>query len=271
MAINIFPSELSVGTLLGSKTVVARERSMTEWMKVRGACTLDAFIYSGFSLSPGAGLSVSVAAGVICINGYRVENDAAGTLSGLVANRTIAAPNFIWAQLDRDGNGLVTGYTLVSNITGTPPTDSVILGFAVTDAASVTSAISYAARPSTVRGSYTGDGTSNRFIFVGQFTPGYVIMHGLPYVRDISGSPLSPVSDAFIFGPVSSASVGFASQYSNFLDPDNDIPLGGLTTTSNAERPTITANGFTVSAEVSGTFRQSLNTSGDTYNWIAWV
>lgn len=269
MAKHIFPSENAIGSLFSSPTRDARERAMAEWMKVLSACKLDAFVYSGFTISdPNSGLVATVAAGVACINGYRIENDASENIINLADTRPADAPNFIWATLDKDGNGLVTGYTLVSNTTGTPPTDSVLLGFAVTSGGQVTGVTTYAARPTTVKGSYTGDGTTDRFIFTGQFTPSYIIVYANPYVRNNIGDP---VGDAFVFSPVVTGGKGFATLYSLFADPDNDIPLGSLTTTSNAERPTPTTNGFTVSAEVAGTFRQSLNTTGDAYSWIAWV
>jgi hypothetical protein len=85
-----------------------------------------AYRVSGYTLSAGAGLAVSVAAGEAVVEGYHIVSDGAQTVGSLTASNT----NYIW--LEADG-------TLDKNTTGSPSaTGALLLGTATTDGSSVT-------------------------------------------------------------------------------------------------------------------------------------
>jgi hypothetical protein len=85
-----------------------------------------AYRVSGYTLSAGAGLAVSVAAGEALVEGYHIVSDGAQTVGSLTASNT----NYIW--LEADG-------TLDKNTTGSPSaTGALLLGTATTDGSSVT-------------------------------------------------------------------------------------------------------------------------------------
>lgn len=271
MAKNIFPSENSIGELLGHPTRNARERMFVEWMKVRGSSVLESFLYSGFTISAGAGLAVSIAAGVGVVDGYRIENDAAETLSGLANSRGIDAPNYIYAQLDFDVNDLVEGYTLVATTTTTPPVDSVLIGKAATAGGVVTAVETYQTKPRVVRGSYTGNGNDDdvgswgdRFIFVGQFTPSFVQMFAPCYSHDAGDSPHADPTWIFSY-------VGDFALVS--MDTTIGVTTGmpGLVAYPDSYKaPVITTNGFNV-RYIEDANDRNLNLVGQVYHWAAFV
>jgi hypothetical protein len=85
-----------------------------------------AYRVSGYTLSAGAGLAVSVAAGEALVEGYHIVSDGAQTVGSLTASNV----NYIW--LEADG-------TLDKNTTGSPSaTGALLLGTATTDGSSVT-------------------------------------------------------------------------------------------------------------------------------------
>lgn len=256
MAKNIFPSENSIGTLLGADTRQARERQMVLWQKQRAVSPLERFVYSGYAISAGAGLSVSVAAGVALLDGYRVENTAAETLSGLTASRAIAMPNFIWLQLDFDGDDLVTDYTLVANTTGTPPINSLLLGVAATDGSAVISVLSSYSSPRVVGGSYTGDDEDDRIFFLG-FKPKRVTVWGI--YKTVLGVDFGAIANSI----PEDGDLGWNSEAGTITgvgaatDDDLDIPF--LTP--------FAGYGFLVHQD-DGT-DQGLNRISEPYNWVA--
>lgn len=93
-------------------------------------------ILSGFTLpaTTSGTLAIDVATGEAVIDGRRVQ-------MGSIESPVMAASqtNHIFLQLTFDGNSLVDGVQIVSNTTGVPPSNSVKIGEAVTDATEVTS------------------------------------------------------------------------------------------------------------------------------------
>jgi hypothetical protein len=98
------------------------------WTTQNKALTIGAsYRVSGYTLTAGVGLSVSVAAGTALVEGYHIVSDGAQTVSSLTDSNT----NYIW--LEPDG-------TLDKNTTGSPSaTGALLLGTAVTSGGSVTS------------------------------------------------------------------------------------------------------------------------------------
>lgn len=90
-----------------------------------------AYRVSGYTLTAGAGLAVTVAAGEALVQGFHIVSDGNQTVGSLTASNT----NYIWLQDDG---------TLAKNTTGSAPTTgALLLGTATTDGSSVT-AVSHA-------------------------------------------------------------------------------------------------------------------------------
>lgn len=167
MARFIFPTDLSKGTVNGAPANVPTEKNWIEYHKRRGRSALDSFVSSGMTLSAGGGLSCNVAAGNAIVEAYWIGNTTTENVAGLTANRTIATPNFIYSQLQKNGGGQVTDWVVVASTSPPSITDAVMLGVAVTDASSVTSVQNVEVSPHIVVGSYTGDALATRYFYVG--------------------------------------------------------------------------------------------------------
>jgi len=95
---------------------------------------LDEYVITGIGLTDGGSLNVTVAVGECRINGIHVEITVAESKS-LSASST----NHIYIQLSRDSSSEVQSASIVSNTTGTAPTDSIKLGTVTTGASSISS------------------------------------------------------------------------------------------------------------------------------------
>jgi len=80
-------------------------------------------------------LAVNISAGRGRQCGLYIENTAVCTITCLA----VCDETFIFAQLNRDGMCRPCNWTFVTNLTGTPPCESQILGSAITNATTVTS------------------------------------------------------------------------------------------------------------------------------------
>jgi|SRR5262245_8693012 len=219
----VFPTENEIGLVFGKSPRILLERHLVTWQRYRSACALETFVYQGFALSAGAGLSVNVASGDAIINGYWASNDATENHAALAASRSITTPNFIFAQLTRSGVDsrlVLPGYVLVSNTTGTAPADSVLLGIAATDATSVIQVIDSRKAPTIVSGTYTGQGgndPADQYIFLG-FQWKRVTVWG----RWRQGTPSN--LDAEAISIPAGGTLGWNSAVGQTAD-DEDIPL----------------------------------------------
>lgn len=127
----VYPSENQIETVqyAGSR---GQESTHTDYFE---AVTGD-HIESGFTIPATHGdLDIPVAAGVAYILGHRIETDSSNDLSLSPSNT-----NYLYLQILLTSDKVVT-VNLVSNVTGTAPSNSVLLASAVTGAASVTSSI----------------------------------------------------------------------------------------------------------------------------------
>lgn len=114
---------------ISAKTIVP-----TDFEKYFADVVVD-YVKSGFAISAGTGLEVNVALGVARVKGLYAESDSSETISGLTANSS----NYIYITLNRDGSSEAESWDFTVNTTGVTPTDSMIIGIAVTDGTSVTS------------------------------------------------------------------------------------------------------------------------------------
>jgi len=172
MATICFPTENGVGTLYGSSAQVPRERSLTALLAAVSCPRLQ--VTSGFdvtaiSASNGVELLTS-SLDLALINGYLLSFDSTVQLTGL-SNNT----HYVYAQLTKSSN-LVTTWSLVSNTTGTIPTDAVPLARVVVAGGTVSAIQNAKKNPgSCYDGDYTGDGSgTSRVIFLG-FNPKVMI------------------------------------------------------------------------------------------------
>jgi hypothetical protein len=181
MSTHIYPSELPVGTTQDGPSNYIRERQLTSYMTACASSPLPYFVYGGFELSAGSGLSVNIAAGTAVINGYMVTIDAVGTKSNLGTNTT----NYIWVQLLKTSSK-VTGSQFYANNTGDTETDAALLGIAITNGSAVTSVVNSVQCPTVFNSTYTGNAASTQYIYLG-FIPAAVQISG-PY---LTGSIIS--------------------------------------------------------------------------------
>ena len=97
-------------------------------------CFLADHVVSGLTLSAGSGLAVNVTSGVAKINGLYLDS----TITCSKGSLTASDVNYIYATLCRDSSCEPQAWTFTSNVSGTLPTDSLLLGTATTDGSSVT-------------------------------------------------------------------------------------------------------------------------------------
>ena len=107
------------------------------------------YTVSGFTMSAGSGLAVTIAAGIARINGLHVESTATETVSSLTASDV----NYIYATISRCASSEPQSWSFTKNLTGVVPTDSLLIGTATTDGSSVTSVSQV---PETSAGGLTG-------------------------------------------------------------------------------------------------------------------
>jgi hypothetical protein len=167
MPFHVLPTENIVGTFGGMPADVLREIQFTDLLRRAGQSVLRQYVSNGLNLSADAGLSVAVSDGNAIINGYQVRKSGTETVGNLANNRTLNAPNFIYLELVKDGNGLVTSAKLTPNTTGTAPADSVLIGIAATSGGVVTAVANSVGNPPGGVRTYAGDDTNDRLIFQG--------------------------------------------------------------------------------------------------------
>jgi len=92
------------------------------------------YLVSGFTLTAGTGLSVNIAVGKARLKGLFVHNDSSSSKGSLTANDV----NYIYITLARDSNSQAESWSFTSNLTGTTPTDSLLIGTATTNGSGVT-------------------------------------------------------------------------------------------------------------------------------------
>jgi hypothetical protein len=189
MARIVLHTENAVGSFDSVPNSIPTESSMATALLVRGLSPRQSFVYSGFDLSdPNTGLVVSVAAGTACIEGYVIQNTATATVSSLPDSTSTV---YIWASLSRDGNGLVDDFDLTYTTVSTWQDEFVLLGKCTTAGGQVTATTSAVKTPNIDDGTYTGDGSASRVIWLGM-TPRFVrISRGVDAVQ--TESP--PVAD----------------------------------------------------------------------------
>jgi len=92
------------------------------------------YLVSGFTLTAGTGLSVNISVGKARLKGLFVHNDSSSSKGSLTANDV----NYIYITLARDSNSQAESWSFTSNLTGTTPTDSLLIGTATTNGSGVT-------------------------------------------------------------------------------------------------------------------------------------
>ena len=95
---------------------------------------LNNYIKDGFTLSAGTGLAVNIAAGTARLKGLFINNTTSSSKGSLTASNT----NYIYVTLARDTNSEAESWSFTSNTTGTTPTDSLLIGTAITNGSGVT-------------------------------------------------------------------------------------------------------------------------------------
>jgi len=83
----------------------------------------DTGVLSGFNLTAGSGMQVSVAAGAASVQGFYVESTAATLLTIAAASTTYARADYVVLKLDLDANAItLTVKTGTASATPVPPT-----------------------------------------------------------------------------------------------------------------------------------------------------
>lgn len=241
MAVIAFPSENAVGTLFGSSTRILRERHLATWL----ACgsTVKRYVGAGFDVtavpaSNGVRLLTS-ALDYAVIDGYFISYDATVTLTGLTDNT-----HYIYAQLTKVSN-LVTGWELLSNTTGTLPTDAVWLAMVVVTGGVAGTPTNVVKIPTGyISGSYAGNNVaSGRLIFIG-----------------------APAQEIKLYGPTITSTTGYIMQV---IHPTEDIPSYYLThATDHWTHGLVHATAYHPFGFTVGT-GDGFNISGATYYWSA--
>lgn len=95
---------------------------------------LNDYVKSGFTLTAGTGLSVNIATGLARLKGLFINNSTSSSKGSLTANDE----NYIYITLARDSNSEAESWSFTSNLTGTTPTDSLLIGTATTNGSGVT-------------------------------------------------------------------------------------------------------------------------------------
>lgn len=253
MAFHILLTENSVGTYSTIPTRQAREKVLFAAMWTRAASRLSNFVYSGLDLSSVSGRDVQITAGWAVVGGAMIYSDAAATITA-----PASTANRVWLQVTLDTDDLVSGARFTTTSDDTPPTvgpgygNSVLIGRAPMGASAPTGAtdpiISSLKCPGHNTTSYAGDGTSDRFIFLGA-APKRVV------VDSVWGASL----DQWVRGESGTTTGGNAiGLYS--------ARISGVGTDANLKqtrsyRPELTTLGFYISG--------GLNSSGQTYNVVA--
>ncbi len=96
---------------------------------------INDYVKSGFALTAGSGLSVNIAIGLARLKGLFINNSTSSSKGSLTASST----NHIYITLARDSNSEAESWSFTSNTTGSTPTDSLLIGKAITNGSSVTS------------------------------------------------------------------------------------------------------------------------------------
>lgn len=130
MAIRIFPTTNDIGTYPGEGRVLSEKKLTSTFSGI-----YPGRIVYGFNLPvSNSTLTLGIPPGQAIISGYLVDVDT-NTYVTCTANSI----NYIWLALTRDTLGNVTGANFVVETTGTQPTDSILIGIAVTDSSTVIS------------------------------------------------------------------------------------------------------------------------------------
>lgn len=257
VTIDVFPTEKSVGTFFTYPArVISKEQSITKWQQLLQKSPLASYVANGMTLAQVAGqLSIDVAVGDVIINGFWVAiQGGSARLTGLPINTALI---YIWLQLNKT-SGLVSSASLSFNTSGTPPTDSALLGICATDnngaASQVISASiqNSAPAPHLYTGTYTGDGTNDRTIFLG-WAPRFVLVQRTTFtVNMFAGIVLS--------GLTAGTSATGARMDTGSVDPSTATIVSG---SGRGVRPELSTLGFIVS-------NSQLNLNTSSYTYLAW-
>jgi len=236
MGSRIYPTENNIGAGDGFMSNFIREKYDAELKQALGVRT--SLKVSGFAFSVVTGqLSVDVAAGVAIINGRVVETTTTTRVTGLTPSVTT---NYIWMRFPTDANGLATSGPVFSVQTTPTPglTNAILLGRCTTNATEVVIASSDETKiyALPIIGTYTGNGVTNRKIFIG-FQPRLVIVYSqlTSYIRvalNISDY------DKAVFWYYDGAAVTFNKsadpQYVPLIDPIGFVVSGTIDSTLNS-------------------------------------
>lgn len=247
MSHEVYPSQDNISTYLGSNADWAEEKQIASWLSIRGSSCAEQFVYSGLDLSIGTGLSVDVAAGVAVVDGRILKTTGTESIGSLTDSTT----NYIFLQATITSD-LIASFALVSNTTGTRPSNGVLLGTAVAAGGVITSVVNVIKKPrgfsagaDTTAGTYTGDGTSNREFSMGGQPRLVMILSNDHDKIAISGNQLGNSATGYQIAPGTLSTIATATR-----------------------RPEITADGFLVSDDADNL---SLNKSGSSYTYWAWL
>jgi hypothetical protein len=239
MAYHVFPSEVPLGSFQANPSNRLREYQWAQFEQYRMCSSLPAFKISGGALSDGGGLTANIAVGEWMIDGRWVSNDAIVNTGTLHDNDV----NYVRFVLTYTGN-LVTSVSEWDSNSSTAPGHDVLVGRVTCDADSVTLVESSVALNSHVYGgSYTGNGSHPRTIFLGCAAR----------LIEVSGaySSMVPASLGIARSQLPVGTVGFVIK-----------PVG---TINDSVAPVLTSLGFTL--DVAGD--SSFNHSGRAYQYTA--
>lgn len=131
MGVTVYPSANDVQATGAGDGANLLEQSFVQLL---GTLIGQNFVVSGFTLpATDADLTIPVALGVAVLDGHYVNVDA--PVNVVCADDDL---NYIFLKLTKDGGGNVSDAVFEANVTGTPPTDSVLIGTATAASGAIT-------------------------------------------------------------------------------------------------------------------------------------
>jgi len=117
-----------------SDSISAKIIEPSDFEKVFSDDVVEDYKKSGFTITAGSGLAISVSSGIVRLKGLYLESTATETVSSLTASDV----NYIYVKLARDQASEAESWDFFKNLTGTTPTDAFFIGTATTNGSAVT-------------------------------------------------------------------------------------------------------------------------------------